>query len=213
MTRKRLDKHQNALFGKVFWGKWFKLELKLNAPFFLYKFLKRGHILKLRLPSKSILNSSYWNHLQRIAQVTDDFSNLSKLDQEISASVRMLLENTYQTYQDLAAHISSFWSINPISGSAFVYSLRGSKDELGLIGYFTCLHTVTFFTQLLIYVQSFTASLLNNGQQYLIDTCKREVNDRNLWLVFLSLPQKPLWVAPFPSSHRPPRAFYLFLLE
>ena len=182
--------------------------------FFLYKFLKRGYILKLWLPSKSILNSSYWNHLQRIAQVTDDFSNLSKLDQEISASVRMLLENTYQTYQDdLAAHITSFWSINPISESAFVYSLRGSKDELGLISYFTCLHTVTFFTQLLIYMQSFTASILNNGQQYLIDTWKREVNDRNLWLVFLSLPQKPLWVAPFPSSHRPPRAFYLFLLE
>ena len=78
----------------------------------------------------------------------------------------MLLENTCQTYQDLAARIRNFSSINPISGSAFVYSLRGSKDELGLIGYFTCLHNVTFFTQLLIYMQSFTASIpltMDNG--------------------------------------------------
>ena len=212
MTRKRLDKHQNALFVKIFWGKWFTLELN-----FLDKFLKRGHILKLRLPSKSIiLNSSYWNHLQRIAQVTDDFSNLSRLDQEISTSVHMLLENTCQTYQDLAAHIRSFWGINPIKYFQivllFIHWQDRSKDELGLIGYFTCLHTVTFFTQLLMYMQSFTPSILNNGQRYLIDTCKREVNDRNLWLVLLSPPQKPLWIAPFQSSHRPPRAFYLFLL-
>lgn len=53
MTRKRPDRHQNALFFNLFFfggeGKWFKLELKLNALvfflFFVNKFLKRGHIL------------------------------------------------------------------------------------------------------------------------------------------------------------------------